>query len=59
MKPAAEFRKTFIAGFPRTNMNTTPGDAMMLRILVRLPLSCLGGIVLAIMLNPRLSLSWW
>jgi predicted O-methyltransferase YrrM len=29
-----EFRKSFIAGFKRTGLNTTPGDAMMLRILV-------------------------
>ncbi|MEK7409608.1 MAG: class I SAM-dependent methyltransferase [Acidobacteriota bacterium] len=29
-----EFRKTFIEGFQRTSLNTTPGDAMMLRILV-------------------------
>jgi predicted O-methyltransferase YrrM len=29
-----EFRKQFIDNFPRTSLNTTPGDAMMLRILV-------------------------
>jgi predicted O-methyltransferase YrrM len=29
-----EFRKEFIDKFPRTSLNTTPGDAMMLRILV-------------------------
>lgn len=33
MKPA-EFRNAFITGFQRTKMNTTPGDAMMLRILI-------------------------
>jgi predicted O-methyltransferase YrrM len=29
-----EFRKKFIAGFQRTMLNTTPGDATLLRILV-------------------------
>lgn len=29
-----EFRKAFIDGFRRTGLNTTPGDAMMLRILI-------------------------
>ena len=29
-----EFRKQFIENFQRTGLNTTPGDAMMLRILV-------------------------
>lgn len=29
-----EFRKKFIDNFHRTSLNTTPGDAMMLRILV-------------------------
>ena len=29
-----ESRKRFIAGFPRTTLNTTPGDATLLRILV-------------------------
>jgi predicted O-methyltransferase YrrM len=29
-----EFRKQFIDSFQRTGLNTTPGDAMMLRILV-------------------------
>jgi predicted O-methyltransferase YrrM len=29
-----EFRKQFIENFQRTSLNTTPGDAMMLRILV-------------------------
>ncbi|MHC4570120.1 MAG: O-methyltransferase [Planctomycetota bacterium] len=29
-----EFRKDFIKNFKRTGLNTTPGDAMMLRILV-------------------------
>ena len=29
-----EFRKQFIDNFKRTGLNTTPGDAMMLRILV-------------------------
>jgi predicted O-methyltransferase YrrM len=29
-----EFRKQFIDSFKRTSLNTTPGDAMMLRILV-------------------------
>jgi predicted O-methyltransferase YrrM len=29
-----EFRQKFIAGFPRTMLNTTPGDAGLLRILV-------------------------
>jgi caffeoyl-CoA O-methyltransferase len=29
-----EFRKQFIDNFHRTSLNTTPGDAMMLRILV-------------------------
>ena len=29
-----EFRKQFIDNFQRTSLNTTPGDAMMLRILV-------------------------
>lgn len=33
-KTSAEFRKQFIDKFPRTSLNTTPGDAMMLRILV-------------------------
>ena len=29
-----EFRKDFIEKFPRTGLNTTPGDALMLRILI-------------------------
>ncbi|MFB3828025.1 MAG: O-methyltransferase [Bryobacteraceae bacterium] len=33
-KTSEEFRKAFIDGFKRTGLNTTPGDAMMLRILV-------------------------
>ena len=33
-KMSPEFRKQFIASFPRTSLNTTPGDAMILRILV-------------------------
>src|SRR5512136_441462 len=33
-KMSPEFRKQFIDSFPRTSLNTTPGDAMMLRILV-------------------------
>jgi len=33
-KPSDEFRKKFIDDFQRTGLNTTPGDAMMLRILV-------------------------
>jgi predicted O-methyltransferase YrrM len=33
-KPSDEFRKQFIDDFQRTGLNTTPGDAMMLRILV-------------------------
>jgi predicted O-methyltransferase YrrM len=33
-KMSPEFRKQFIDGFQRTSLNTTPGDAMMLRILV-------------------------
>jgi predicted O-methyltransferase YrrM len=33
-KTSPEFRKQFIDNFPRTGLNTTPGDAMMLRILV-------------------------
>ena len=33
-KVSAEFRKQFIKEFERTGLNTTPGDAMMLRILV-------------------------
>jgi len=33
-KVSAEFRKQFIREFERTGLNTTPGDAMMLRILV-------------------------
>lgn len=31
---SAGYRKTFIDNFQRTGLNTTPGDAMMLRILV-------------------------
>lgn len=31
---SAEFRNQFIKDFQRTGLNTTPGDAMMLRILV-------------------------
>ncbi len=34
-KTSAEFRDQFIADFQRTGLNTTPGDAMMLRILVQ------------------------
>jgi predicted O-methyltransferase YrrM len=33
-KMSPEFRKQFIENFHRTSLNTTPGDAMMLRILV-------------------------
>jgi len=33
-RPSDEFRKQFIEGFRRTGLNTAPGDAMMLRILV-------------------------
>lgn len=33
-KPSDEFRKQFIENFKRTGLNTTPGDAMTLRILV-------------------------
>lgn len=33
-KTSPEFRKQFIENFHRTGLNTTPGDAMMLRILV-------------------------
>jgi len=33
-KTSIEFRDRFIAEFQRTGLNTTPGDAMMLRILV-------------------------
>jgi predicted O-methyltransferase YrrM len=33
-KMSPEFRKQFIDNFRRTSLNTTPGDAMMLRILV-------------------------
>ena len=33
-RSSEEFRKAFIAGFDRTSLNTTPGDAMMLRILI-------------------------
>lgn len=33
-KMSPEFRKQFIENFQRTGLNTTPGDAMMLRILV-------------------------
>jgi predicted O-methyltransferase YrrM len=33
-KVSNEFRKEFIENFKRTGLNTTPGDAMMLRILV-------------------------
>ena len=33
-KKSAEFRNEFIKNFKRTGLNTTPGDAMMLRILV-------------------------
>lgn len=33
-KASDEFRKAFIDHFERTGLNTTPGDAMMLRILV-------------------------
>lgn len=33
-KMSPEFRKQFIENFHRTGLNTTPGDAMMLRILV-------------------------
>jgi predicted O-methyltransferase YrrM len=33
-KMSPEFRKQFIDNFHRTGLNTTPGDAMMLRILV-------------------------
>jgi predicted O-methyltransferase YrrM len=34
-KTSDEFRKAFIDNFKRTGLNTTPGDAMMLRILVQ------------------------
>ena len=33
-KVSDEFRKDFIENFKRTGLNTTPGDAMMLRVLV-------------------------
>ncbi len=33
-KMSSEFRKQFLESFHRTSLNTTPGDAMMLRILV-------------------------
>jgi len=33
-KTSAAFRKQFIRDFQRTGLNTTPGDAMMLRILI-------------------------
>jgi caffeoyl-CoA O-methyltransferase len=33
-KMSPEFRKQFIDNFHRTSLNTTPGDALMLRILV-------------------------
>jgi caffeoyl-CoA O-methyltransferase len=33
-KNSVEFRKTFLESFHRIGLNTTPGDAMMLRILV-------------------------
>lgn len=33
-KKSVEFRNEFIKNFQRTGLNTTPGDAMMLRILV-------------------------
>jgi len=33
-KKSIEFRNEFIKNFQRTGLNTTPGDAMMLRILV-------------------------
>jgi len=33
-KKSIEFRNEFIKNFERTGLNTTPGDAMMLRILV-------------------------
>ncbi len=33
-RPSDEFRRQFIDNFRRTGLNTTPGDAMMLRILV-------------------------
>lgn len=33
-KPSRAFREEFIKNFPRTALNTTPGDAMMLRILI-------------------------
>ena len=33
-KKSDEFRNEFIKNFRRTGLNTTPGDAMMLRILV-------------------------
>ena len=33
-KKSVEFRNEFIKNFRRTGLNTTPGDAMMLRILV-------------------------
>ncbi|NLH40630.1 MAG: hypothetical protein GX448_02230 [Planctomycetes bacterium] len=33
-KTSPEFRKQFVDNFKRTGLNTTPGDAMMLRILV-------------------------
>ena len=34
-KVSDEFRREFIKNFHRTGLNTTPGDAMMLRILVQ------------------------
>jgi len=33
-KTSDEFRKSFLDAFQRTSLNTTPGDAMMLRILI-------------------------
>ncbi len=33
-KTSNEFRKAFLEKFHRTSLNTTPGDAMMLRILI-------------------------
>ena len=33
-KNSVEFRKDFLEKFQRTGLNTTPGDAMLLRILI-------------------------
>jgi predicted O-methyltransferase YrrM len=33
-KSSPKFREAFLAGFGRSTMNTTPGDAMLLRVLI-------------------------